>query len=148
MEHLVTGATGFIGRFVVAELLQQPDCVVHALVRKGSEHKLDQIRQQLGSNGQRLRALSGDLTQPGLGLSRADQQRLRGKIRHLYHLAAIYDLQADADSQQQANVEGTRHALQAARTLQVDCIQLSTIVPEFLSPASGLGTALGYPWAL
>ena len=60
---------------VVAELLQQPDCVVHALVRKGSEHKLDQIRQQLGSNGQRLRALSGDLTQPGLGLSRADQQR-------------------------------------------------------------------------
>ncbi len=123
MEHLVTGATGFIGRFVVAELLQQPDCVVHALVRKGSEHKLDQIRQQLGSNGQRLRALSGDLTQPGLGLSRADQQRLRGKIRHLYHLAAIYDLQADADSQQQANVEGTRHALQAARTLQVDCFQ-------------------------
>lgn len=119
----MTGATGFIGRFVVAELLQQPDAVIHALVRKGSEHKLERIREQLGTDEHRLKPVSGDLTQPALGLSPADLSRLRGKIQHLYHLAAIYDLKADAQSQQKANVEGTRHALQAAKALQVECFQ-------------------------
>ena len=123
MEYLVTGATGFIGRFVVEELLKQPESVVHALVRKGSEDKLERIRLALGVNDQQLRAVIGDLTQPVLGISAEDQAQLKGKISHLYHLGAIYDLGADAEAQKKANVEGTRHALQAAEALDAGCFE-------------------------
>lgn len=123
MEYLVTGATGFIGRFVVEELLKQPNAVVHALVRKGSEHKLERIRLDLGASEKQLRILSGDLTQPYLGINPQDMVSLQGKIHHLYHLGAIYDLGADAETQKKANVDGTRHALQAASSLGVECFQ-------------------------
>ncbi|MEE2732308.1 MAG: SDR family oxidoreductase [Pseudomonadota bacterium] len=123
MEYLVTGATGFIGRFVVEELLKQPGSVVHALVRKGSEDKLERIRQSLGADHQQLRALIGDLTQPNLGIAAADLAQLKGSISQLYHLGAIYDLSVDAETQKKANVEGTRHALQAAEALAVECFQ-------------------------
>lgn len=122
-EYLVTGATGFIGRFIVEELLKQPNAVVHALIRQGSEYKLERIRADLGVSEAQLKAIKGDLTQPNLGIAQPDLSRLRGKIHHLYHLGAIYDLSADAESQQKANVEGTRHALQAAKALQVECFQ-------------------------
>jgi len=121
MNYLITGATGFIGRFVVEELLKQPQATVYAVVRTGSEHKLDKVRLQLGTSAERLHAISGDLTQPGLGISPEDAEPLKGQINHLFHVAAIYDLKADANAQQQANVEGTRHTLQAAHTLQVGC---------------------------
>ena len=47
-------------------------------------------------------------------------ERLDGKIEHFFHLAAIYDLTADADSQRVANVEGTRHALQLAEAVHAE----------------------------
>jgi nucleoside-diphosphate-sugar epimerase len=40
--------------------------------------------------------------------------KLKGKVRHFFHLAAIYDLAADAASQEEANIEGTRHAVELA----------------------------------
>ena len=39
---------------------------------------------------------------------------MRGKVDHFFHLAAIYDMTADAESQRVANVEGTRHAVELA----------------------------------
>ena len=50
----------------------------------------------------------------GSASSQEDIERLDGQIDHFFHLAAIYDLTADADSQFVANVEGTRHALHLA----------------------------------
>ncbi len=123
MNYFITGATGFIGRFVVAVLLQNPNATVYAMVRQGSEHKLDSIRAKLGSARDRLQAVSGDLTAPGLGLSPTDIEQLQGKIEHFYHLAAIYDMKAAPEPQQKANVEGTRHALQAAKALQAKCFE-------------------------
>ena len=42
---------------------------------------------------------------------------LRGEIDHFFHLAAIYDMTADAESQRVANVEGTREAVRLAEEL-------------------------------
>jgi len=63
----------------------------------------------------------GDLAKPRLGLSDADIRRLKGKIAHFFHLAAIYDLAASAEEQMLANVEGTRHAVELAEALQAGC---------------------------
>ena len=48
MAYFVTGATGFIGRFLVANLLKrgQP---IYALVRKGSQKKLATLREELAA---------------------------------------------------------------------------------------------------
>ncbi len=113
MAYFVTGATGFIGRFLLARLLER-EGTIYALCRASSLDKLDELRERLGTDDKRVVAVVGDLREPRLGL-RADQiETLDGQIEHLFHLAAIYDLTADADSQRVANVEGTRHAVQLA----------------------------------
>lgn len=135
MQYFITGATGFIGRFLVAELLKHPDAQIHALVRKGSEHKLDTLRKQLGASATRLSAVSGDLAQARLGLTDDDIHRLQGRIDHFFHLAALYDLKANAAPQITANIDGTRHALDAAAALGAGCFQhVSSIAAGGLYP--------------
>jgi len=48
MAYFVTGATGFIGRYLVENLLKRGK-PVYALVRKGSQKKLDALRKRLGA---------------------------------------------------------------------------------------------------
>ena len=47
MSYFVTGATGFIGRYLVSKLLQRKG-TVHVLVRKESQKKLDAIAKKMG----------------------------------------------------------------------------------------------------
>jgi len=120
VEYFITGGTGFIGRFLVGRLLERGG-TVHVLVRHGSERRLEQLRARYPSAGDRLRSVSGDLARPLLGLSASDFEHLRGRIDHFFHVAAIYDMNASAESQQAANVDGTRHAVQCAEALRAGC---------------------------
>src|SRR4029450_5735884 len=121
MAYFVTGATGFIGRFLVANLLKRGE-PVYALVRKDSIKKLAQLRDDYwGATDKQIVGVSGDLGKPNLGVSADDLKKPNGKIAHFFHLAAIYDLSASAEAQQIANVEGTRHAVQFAETVQAGC---------------------------
>src|SRR6476646_8396748 len=113
MTYFVTGATGFIGRFLVDKLIARKGDI-YVLVRKGSAKKLDALRDRWGAQEKRVIAITGDLAKPNLGLAPADVAKLKGKVKHFFHLAAIYDLAADAEVQEKANVEGTRHAVEAA----------------------------------
>ena len=72
--------------------------------------------------------ISGDLSQPGLGVSEEDLLTLRGEVDHFFHLAAIYDMAAGAEAQEVANVEGTRHAVELAGAIEAGCFhQVSSI---------------------
>ena len=88
MNYFVTGATGFIGRFLVARLLKREGARVFALVRPGSEYKLDAMRRRLCVEESRLVPITGDLTKKLLGVSKRDQDDLVGQIDHFFHLAA------------------------------------------------------------
>ena len=120
MTYFVTGATGFIGRFLVGNLLKRKG-TVHVLVRKGSQKKLTALIETMGWDAERIVAVPGDLAKPKLGLSAAQIKALSGKVQHFFHLAAINDLSADAESQKIANVEGTRHAVQLAEAVKAGC---------------------------
>ncbi|MEO8011632.1 MAG: SDR family oxidoreductase, partial [Dokdonella sp.] len=64
---------------------------------------------------------NGDLSKARLGVSPAMQKTLTGKVKHFFHMAALYDLAADAASQISANVDGTRNAVELADVLRAGC---------------------------
>ncbi len=127
MNYFVTGATGFIGRNLVQRLLRR-EGTVYALVRAGSRGRLEELRTAWGPDGARVVPISGDLSQPGLGVSEEDLLTLRGEVDHFFHLAAVYDMTAGAEAQEIANVEGTRHAVELAGAIEAGCFhQVSSI---------------------
>ena len=123
MAYFVTGATGFIGRNLV-ELLLEREGTIYVLVREGSKGRLEELRNRWGADEDRVVGIVGDLSQPRLGVSDEDVERLSGEVDHLFHLAAIYDMKADAESQRVANVEGTRHMVELAEAVEAGRVHM------------------------
>ncbi len=124
MSYFVTGATGFIGRRLVRELLARREGKIHLLVRGGSKKKIKTLRAYWQDEQNRIEVLTGDLTKPRLGLSAQKVRAMKGKVKHLFHVGAVYELGADASLQMQTNIEGTRQAAAVAQALDVDCFHL------------------------
>jgi short-subunit dehydrogenase len=105
MNYFVTGATGFIGRHLLEQLLKR-EGTIYVLVREGSRGRLDELVEKLGA-GDRIVPVVGDLSKEGLGIEDFSE-----RVDHFFHLAAIYDMAADEESMMEANVEGTRHVVE------------------------------------
>jgi NAD(P)-dependent dehydrogenase (short-subunit alcohol dehydrogenase family) len=119
--YLVTGATGFLGGQLVERLLGDPDAVVHVLVRDGSRGKLAS-RARRWTGGERVQPLTGDLLLPNLGVDDAVVKELEGRIDHLVHLAALYDMTTDDATNDAVNVGGTTRVVELANRLKVGCL--------------------------
>jgi len=115
VAFVVTGGTGFIGRHLLPELVARGE-QVHVLVRPASKAKLKAIAAGIPGARGKLKALEGDITKEGLGVSAAALKELRGA--EVFHLAAVYDMKASEEANRAANVEGTRNALDFARAIK------------------------------
>ena len=134
MSYFVTGGTGFLGRYLIGNLIKRKG-TIHVLVRKESLKKFDALAKKQGWDPKRVIAVAGDMTAPKCGLTAAQIRNLTGKVQHFFHLAAIYDLTASAESQRAANIDGTQHALDLAAALKVGCFHhTSSIAAAGLYP--------------
>ncbi|MFN6168673.1 MAG: SDR family oxidoreductase, partial [Burkholderiales bacterium] len=77
MTYFVTGATGFVGKFLVTNLLKRDSGkagTIYVLVRKQSMKKFDEVVKWWGldpKTQRRVVAINGDLSKPKLGLAPA-----------------------------------------------------------------------------
>ena len=117
MIYFVTGASGFIGKRLVRTLLAQSHATVYFLMRDPSSARVEALRKYWHACRKRAIPLKGDIGMPGLGLSKEDIKSLKGKIDHFFHLAAIYDLNADPDREMATNIEGTRNTVALAEAI-------------------------------
>ena len=120
-EVFLTGATGFVGRFMLRELLRQNDrLIVHCLVRaENAEQGLGRIRDALECAevweeefAPRLRVVPGDACEERFGLGEPAFDELCRRIDAVYHLAANVGLVLSYADIREENTLGLRSVLE------------------------------------
>ncbi|KAF9432724.1 hypothetical protein BGZ76_010401 [Entomortierella beljakovae] len=136
---LLTGATGFVGRYLLAELLHQTNAHIICLVRtKDKQNAKRQLLSTLQEIGQhhvdqsRFSTLDGDLNQPQLGLTDVQHVHLAEKLDVIIHNGAMVNHFFSYQELRQANVLATRTLIQLAangRAKHLHYISSSSIAP-------------------
>lgn len=119
---LLTGATGFVGRFILSELLQQTDATIHCLVRSISrEEAMERIRSTMSKWNlycpgfdDRVNAVPGDLRSSGFGMDDSTYDELAQKIDSIYHCATSMNHLETYEMAKAANVGSAKALLRFA----------------------------------
>lgn len=116
MNYLVTGATGFLGRFLVARLLERENTKVYALMRRASRDRFETLSERLGADDERLVPVWGDITREGV-INDDALEHLKGQVDHVFHLAAVYDMGMTDAQADRVNNQGTANIVALAGAL-------------------------------
>ncbi|SIO09335.1 non-ribosomal peptide synthetase [Paraburkholderia phenazinium] len=121
---LMSGATGFLGAYVLRELLLATGARVHCIVRAATD---DEAATRLAAAfdwyfpdtpltgfGARVQAYSGDVAEERLGLGKQTYESLDREMDAIYHFAADTRLFADEDVLERQNITGTRRLVELA----------------------------------
>jgi amino acid adenylation domain-containing protein/thioester reductase-like protein len=132
---LLTGATGFVGAFLLADLLRQTAARVACLVRANSaEQGLTRLQANLQKYGvwqagfaERIDVLCGDLGLAGLGLSAEQRERLANELTAIYHNGALVNFVYTYEQHRASNVGGTLEILRLAARRNLPVHLVSTL---------------------
>jgi natural product biosynthesis luciferase-like monooxygenase protein/thioester reductase-like protein len=160
---LLTGATGFLGAFLLRELLDHTQGQVRCLVRASSDAEAtSRIVRNLSSFGLwnedhrgRVIPVLGDLARPLFGLTGHSFDELAASTRAIFHNGAVVNFSYPYEAVRAANVEGTREILRLATGGHLKTVHyVSTVavfqgvgrqvVDEAVVPDRTEGLALGY----
>lgn len=122
----VTGATGFPGAYLVAELARTTDATIHCLVRAADEDTASaRLRDHLRSLdlwsddlAGRVLAVPGDLAQPLLGLAQEDFDAHAERADQIFHFGAYVNFLYPYRRLRSVNVGGTKEIIRLAATGQ------------------------------
>ncbi|HYW19235.1 MAG TPA: thioester reductase domain-containing protein [Nodularia sp. (in: cyanobacteria)] len=139
----LTGGTGFLGAFIIRELLQETDADIYCLVRAANsaegKTKLQKNLEQYGiwdeKFNSRIIAIVGDLAQPLLGIDSEQFHILAGNIDTIYHSAALLNYVYPYSALKTANVLGTQEVLRLACQTKVKPVHYVSSVAVFESNA-------------
>ncbi len=117
----LTGATGFVGMQLLARYLERTDRRVYALVRGADDReaaaRMDRTLLSLFGpdhpHGERVVAVRGDITRPGLGIG-AGLDGLAERVSEIVHGAASVSFELELQAARLINVDGTRRMLELA----------------------------------
>jgi amino acid adenylation domain-containing protein/thioester reductase-like protein len=122
----LTGATGFLGAFLLDSLLSRTDAEVRCLVRAGGDgpggaDHLAPVRENLEGYGlwrpehaRRIVPVVGNLAKPLLGLTQGDFDGLADGVDLIFHAGARVNLVYPYSHLEAANVGGTREVVRLA----------------------------------
>lgn len=116
----LTGATGFVGSHLASQLLAEGHRLI-LLVRpqdgspferaRGTIESASQPTQLPASVWEEVRVMTGDITQPHLGLKDAEVQLAREQTDIVFHCAASVSFEKRKDAIERCNLLGTRHVV-------------------------------------
>ncbi|MFI5916481.1 amino acid adenylation domain-containing protein [Dactylosporangium sp. NPDC051541] len=143
-EILLTGATGFVGSYLLRELLHTTDARIHCLVRALDDgqaaQRIQAARTRYGLGevpGGRVVAVVGDLAQPLLGLARADFDRYAETLGLIVHSAAYVNFTYPYPDLAKVTVHGVKQLIRlAGQRLGIPVHMVST-----LAVLAGFGAA-------
>ncbi|WP_379129624.1 thioester reductase domain-containing protein [Paenibacillus sp. sgz500958] len=124
---LLTGGTGFLGAFLLEELIARTDYHIVLLVRSGNiqsgyERIIENMKQyDLWKEVYRSRfeVYTGDLSKPLLGQSIKSFNELAEKIDMIYHAGAITNFLEPYKMIKDVNVQGVQEILRLASTYKL-----------------------------
>jgi thioester reductase-like protein len=139
----LTGATGFLGAFLLYELLQNTRANLYCLVRAkdfeiGKERLLQNLeRYQLDyqSFQSRIIPVLGDISQPQLGLPTDQFESLAQQVDVIYHSAALLNYVYPYEQLKAINVLGTQEILRLASHHHLKTVHYMSSVAVFESSA-------------
>lgn len=116
---LLTGGTGFVGRFLLTQLLQEEPATIYCLVRSDSRQQaLSRLRAALAKWDlwrdefeARIIAIPGDLRRPRLGIDEVTWRLLCRKVDSIYHCATSMNHLETYAMAKAANVDSVREVL-------------------------------------
>ncbi|ACK73815.1 amino acid adenylation domain protein (plasmid) [Gloeothece citriformis PCC 7424] len=136
---LLTGATGFLGAFLLADLLQQTQGKIYCLVRShSSDAGLQKIKNSLKSYllwqedfSDRIIPLNGDLSKPLLGFSQEEFEHLANHIDVIYHNGAWVHHFYPYSVLKSTNVLGTEEILRLASLVKIKPVHFISTISVF-----------------
>ena len=139
----LTGGTGYLGAFIIKELLEVSTATLYCLVRASNpeegKSKLENNLQQYGiwqdHYSGRIIPIIGDLAQPHLGISAEQFENLAANIDTIYHSAALLNYVYPYSALKTANVLGTQEVLRLACQTKVKPLHYVSSVAVFESTA-------------
>ena len=145
---LLTGATGFLGTFLLYELIKQTQANIYCLVRASNRDAGKQkLQQKLESYslwndgfGSRVIPIVGDLSEPLLGLSEQQFQELAGHLDMIYHSGALVNSMAPYETFKAANVLGTQEVLRLASQTKIKPVHFVSSTGVVSSGGAAPGT--------
>jgi thioester reductase-like protein len=145
-DLFLTGATGFVGCFLVDELLRRTNATLHCLIRgNGTGEGLDRLRARLRSFGlvdaaesSRLRPITGDLARPWFGLTEKAFDNLAESVDAIMHVGAHVNFIYPYEVLRSTNVDGTREVLRLAQQARLKPVHHISTIGVFGGRGPGL----------